>query len=141
MIALGELNDVLARAGRAGAGKVTCGLPEDLLGALDVDLRIILTWDADACDMDLWVIEPTGEKAFFGNTLTTVGGLFGRDFTRGYGPEEYLLHRAQKGTYKVPFVVSSTGVVRLQGKQAIRLQRETNCVMDKVDLEVEVEAK
>jgi Ca-activated chloride channel family protein len=100
LIALGELNDVLRRAREAGA-KPACGLPADLLRPLDCDLRIILTWDADACDMDLWVTEPSGEKAFYGHTATTTGGAFGRDFTRGYGPEEYLVHRAMQGPFRV----------------------------------------
>ncbi|MEL6806022.1 MAG: DUF2135 domain-containing protein, partial [Bacteroidota bacterium] len=30
-----------------------------------------------------------------------IGGLISKDFTQGYGPEEFLLKRAPKGTYKV----------------------------------------
>ncbi|MBI3724924.1 DUF2135 domain-containing protein [bacterium] len=99
LIALGELNDVVGRAG--GEGRSFVSLPEDLIAQLDCDLRVILTWDADACDMDLWVTEPSGEKAFYGHTQTTIGGGFGRDFTQGYGPEEYLLKKSMKGTYKI----------------------------------------
>ncbi len=97
LITLGELNDVLRRAG----GKSGATLPEDLLTPIDVDLRIILTWDADACDMDLWVTEPSGEKAFYGHRATTIGGAFGQDFTQGYGPEEYLVKKAMRGTFKL----------------------------------------
>ncbi|MEZ0229351.1 MAG: VIT domain-containing protein [Planctomycetota bacterium] len=97
LIALGEMNDVIRRAG----AKSGTTLPEDLLTPIDVDMRIILTWDADACDMDLWVVEPSGEKAFYGNHLTKTGGSFGQDFTQGYGPEEYLVKKAMKGTFKI----------------------------------------
>ncbi|MBI3724694.1 DUF2135 domain-containing protein, partial [bacterium] len=45
--------------------------------------------------------EPSGEKAFYGHTETTIGGAFGKDFTQGYGPEEYLLRAAMKGAYKI----------------------------------------
>jgi tetratricopeptide (TPR) repeat protein len=100
VIALGELNETLARAKTDTQEKLT-SLPDDLLDRLDTDLRIILTWDADACDMDLWVTEPSGEKAFYGHTSTTIGGAFGKDFTQGYGPEEYLLKKAMPGTYKI----------------------------------------
>lgn len=30
---------------------------------LPVDLRVILTWDADNTDLDLWVTDPNGENA------------------------------------------------------------------------------
>jgi Ca-activated chloride channel homolog len=97
LIALGELNDVIRRAG----AKSGTTLPDDLIQPLECDLRVILTWDADACDMDLWVTEPSGEKAFYGHRGTTIGGAFGQDFTQGYGPEEYMVKKAMKGTFKI----------------------------------------
>ena len=33
-----------------------------LIKNLDTDVRIVLTWDADQTDVDLWVTEPSGEK-------------------------------------------------------------------------------
>ena len=101
LIVLGELNEVLSQARNAGSLEVLTTLPADLQTRLDCDLRVILTWDADACDMDLWVTEPSGEKAFYGHRETTIGGAFGRDFTQGYGPEEYLVKKAMPGTYKI----------------------------------------
>jgi tetratricopeptide (TPR) repeat protein len=100
LIALGELNEVLRLAHDAGVPKLQT-LPDDLIQPLDWDIRVILTWDADACDMDLWVTEPSGEKAFYGHQQTTTGGQFGKDFTRGYGPEEYLVKKAMKGPFKI----------------------------------------
>ena len=32
---------------------------------------------------------------------TTIGGIVSRDFTQGYGPEEYLVRRAMNGMYKI----------------------------------------
>ena len=98
LIALGELNAITA----------TCGRPLDL-GRIDprlrdnlpVDVRVVLTWDADNCDMDLWVTDPNGEKAFYGHQLTYQGGRMSEDFTQGYGPEEFLLRSAKPGTYRV----------------------------------------
>jgi Ca-activated chloride channel family protein len=40
-------------------------------------------------DMDLHVLEPSGEEAYYGHNLTTIGGKVSRDFTQGYGPEVY----------------------------------------------------
>ena len=61
----------------------------------------MLTWDADMTDVDLWVTEPSGEKCFYGHNRTTIGGMMSRDFTQGYGPEEYNLRRAMPGQYKI----------------------------------------
>ena len=68
---------------------------------LDVDVRITLSWDADLTDVDLWVIEPTGEKAYYSNPQTIIGGNVSRDFTQGYGPEEYCLRTAPQGKYLI----------------------------------------
>jgi uncharacterized protein YfaP (DUF2135 family) len=51
--------------------------------------------------MDLWVNEPSGERCYYGNTTTAYGATYGRDYTGGYGPEEYLLHEAPDGGYLV----------------------------------------
>jgi Ca-activated chloride channel family protein len=68
---------------------------------LDVDMRIVMTWDTDLTDMDLWVTEPTGEKCFYSHALTAIGGMISKDFTQGYGPEEYLVRRALAGDYRI----------------------------------------
>ncbi|MCP4213982.1 MAG: DUF2135 domain-containing protein [bacterium] len=68
---------------------------------LAVDLRVVLTWDSNMTDMDLWVTDPRGEKAYFGHPRTEIGGRMSRDNTAGYGPEEFLLKKALKGEYKI----------------------------------------
>ncbi len=68
---------------------------------LDVDVRISMSWDADATDIDLHVVEPGGEEAFFSHNRTTRGGLVSRDVTDGYGPEEYLIRVAPQGPYAI----------------------------------------
>ena len=68
---------------------------------LDVDVRIIMAWDADATDVDLHVVEPGGEEAFYSHNRTTRGGLVSRDVTDGYGPEEYLIRAAPQGPYAI----------------------------------------
>ena len=68
---------------------------------LDMDLRIILSWDADNTDIDIHVLEPSGEEAFYENRRTASGGFVSQDITTGYGPEEYLQLKGQTGVYKV----------------------------------------
>ena len=68
---------------------------------LDMDLRIILSWDADNTDIDIHVLEPSGEEAYYQHRRTSSGGFVSQDITTGYGPEEYLQVKGQKGVYKV----------------------------------------
>lgn len=60
-----------------------------------------MSWDMDLTDVDLHVFEPTGEHAYYQHNLTQMGGLVSRDFTQGYGPEEYVLKKALPGKYIV----------------------------------------
>lgn len=68
---------------------------------LEVDIRIVMSWDADATDIDLHVVEPGGEEAYYGRNRTARGGLVSRDITDGYGPEEYLIRAAPHGAYAI----------------------------------------
>lgn len=103
LVALMELNRILARAERRGwAGSVGVDrVDRRLRKLLAVDLRVSLAWDADMTDVDLHVLEPTREHAYYGHRLTAAGGLVSHDITQGYGPEEYLVRRAVPGAYEI----------------------------------------
>lgn len=64
-------------------------------------MRIALEWDVDNTDVDLHVLEPDGEEAFYGHRRTSSGGYVSHDVTTGYGPEEYLKKTGAAGTYKI----------------------------------------
>ena len=98
LITLAELNAIVATS---EAKLDTSAIDPRLLKNLPLDLRVILTWDADNTDIDLWVTDPNGEKAFYGHQLTYQGGRMSQDFTGGYGPEEFSLKQAKPGKYKV----------------------------------------
>jgi len=68
---------------------------------LPVKLRIVMSWDADETDIDLHVLEPNGEEAYYGHRRTSEGGFVSEDVTTGYGPEEYLKKDLERGKYKV----------------------------------------
>jgi Ca-activated chloride channel family protein len=97
LISLGELNALAVRAKTADLSRVDPRLVRNL----PIDMRVVLSWDADNTDMDLWVADPNGETAFYGNQLTYQGGHMSRDFTGGLGPEEFMLKQAKPGTYEV----------------------------------------
>jgi Ca-activated chloride channel family protein len=98
LITLAELNSIVARAKDRPD---TSRIDPRLLHNLPLDLRVVLSWDADNTDIDLWVTDPNGEKAFYGNRLSYQGGRMSQDFTGGYGPEEFSLRIAKPGRYKV----------------------------------------
>jgi Ca-activated chloride channel homolog len=124
VIALMELNRVLARAKRAGVTIPT--VDRRLIKLLDVDVRIILTWDADMTDMDLWVTEPSGEQASYNNDRTQIGGLVSRDFTEGYGPEEYILKKSMKGKYAIDVDYFSDSAPTVLGPVTLQVEVFTN---------------
>ncbi len=97
-VALAELNAIAATSKTA---LDLSRIDSRLIKSLPVDLRAVLTWDADNTDIDLWVTDPNGEKAYYGNRLTYQGGRMTQDFTGGYGPEEFSLKSAKPGKYKV----------------------------------------
>ncbi len=100
-IAAVELANIVARAQRAGKPVVTEGIPEAYLKPLEVDVRVVINWDTDMSDMDLWVTDLYGERCYYGHQLTSTGGHLSRDVTQGYGPEEFLIRQAHPGRYKV----------------------------------------
>jgi tetratricopeptide (TPR) repeat protein len=103
VIALTEANRIIARANAVPGMNQIMHHPFDprLVKPLDPDLRIVLTWDTDNTDIDLHVVEPSGETCYYSHNRTTIGGAMSKDFTQGYGPEEYLLKKLMPGQYTV----------------------------------------
>ncbi len=101
LIALGELNAIVAATARDGKPLDTSRIDRRLLRNLALDLRVVLAWDADATDVDLHVIDPNGEEVFYGHAQSYQGGRISRDATGGYGPEEFALRVAKPGRYRI----------------------------------------
>lgn len=97
LITLNDLNSIIAR----NKNVKTSYIDKRLLKKEPVDVRVVLSWDTNDCDMDLWVTDPKDEKCYYENTLTYLGGKISRDVTQGYGPEEFMLKKAENGKYKV----------------------------------------
>ena len=101
VIALEELNGLLAWCAASGVKVDAPALDAAFRRDLPLALRITLAWDVDETDVDLHVLEPDGEEAFYGHRRTSSGGFVSEDVTTGYGPEEYLRKNADKGVYKI----------------------------------------
>lgn len=101
VFALEELNGLLSWCAANGMEVEVPEFDAAFRRDLPVALRIVLEWDADETDIDLHVLEPNGEEAYYGNRRTLEGGYLSQDVVTGYGPEEYFAKEMQKGVYKV----------------------------------------
>ena len=97
LIAMNEINNII----NTQKGLRTSFIDKRLLKKEPVDIRVVLTWDTDNSDMDLWVTDPEEERCYFENRQTYLGSVISPDITQGYGPEEFMLKKAPKGTYKI----------------------------------------
>jgi hypothetical protein len=133
LIALSEMNAIVARAKAAGRTLDTRGMDSRLLRNLPVDLRVVLTWDADNCDIDLHVIDPDGERAYYGHQLTYQGGRMSHDFTGGYGPEEFMLRNAKPGIYRIEVNYFGSAQQIVTGETTLQLHFTTGFGTPKAD--------
>ena len=103
VIALEELNGLIAWCAtqKWSAAPTVPEMDEAFRRDLPLDLRIMMSWDTDETDVDIHVLEPNGEEAYYQNRRTEKGGFVSEDVTTGYGPEEYLCKDAQKGKYRI----------------------------------------
>jgi tetratricopeptide (TPR) repeat protein len=117
MISLIEANRLIPRYRALGGGELR--LDPRLIALLDFDMRVVIEWQSEATDVDLWIDEPNGERAIYSNPRTAIGGRLSNDMTQGYGPEEYLLRRAPGGTYQVRANVFAADRINPNGGQRV----------------------
>lgn len=97
-IILTEINNIVAlKEGQVNKSKIE----KSAIKNMAVDVRVVLNWNMNDTDIDLWVIDPNEEKCYYSHRETVAGGRISRDFTRGYGPEQFMVKKALKGKYKV----------------------------------------
>lgn len=130
LIALHELNALLKRIPEdlpksERPDPEAMGMSEELYVNIPVDLRVTLTWDADNTDMDLWVIDPTGEVCIYNHNRTHTGGHMTNDFTGGYGPEVFTVRRALPGTYTVKVNFFGSRQQALAGATTVQVKFQT----------------
>ena len=63
-------------------------------------LRILLSWDTNGTDLDLHVLTPSGQHAWYGQRVIN-GGAIDVDVTDGYGPEIFASAAPEKGLYQI----------------------------------------
>ncbi|MBD3904150.1 DUF2135 domain-containing protein [Chryseobacterium sp. Ch-15] len=92
-----EINNILKQNKNVDGSKIDDRLKADL----PVDIRVVINWNKDNTDIDLWVTDPKGEDCSYSHKSTAIGGRLSNDFTQGFGPEQFLLKKAVKGKYKI----------------------------------------
>lgn len=97
-IVVSEINNLIERHGDKLSTK---SIDKKIIQPLPVDIRVVLNWNKNDTDIDLWLTDPTGEKGYYGNPKTRIGGRISNDFTAGYGPEQFMIKKAIKGKYKI----------------------------------------
>ena len=124
IMALVEINRILPAAHAVGVSNIS--LDKRLIKPIECDMRITMTWDADNTDIDLHVVEPSGEEAYYSHNRTTIGGRVSRDFIQGYGPEDYMLRKAMRGAYTVKAKYYGSQSVKLLGGVTVQVNIFTN---------------
>lgn len=92
-----EINNILKQNKNVDGSKIDDRVKADL----PVDIRVVINWNKDNTDIDLWVTDPKGEDCSYQHKSTAIGGRISNDFTQGFGPEQFLLKKAVKGKYKI----------------------------------------
>jgi hypothetical protein len=122
-ITLNEMNAIIS----AHPGQVDLtGIDPRLVYAMPVDVRIVISWNADNSDIDLWVTDPRKEKCYYQNSATSLGGRISQDVTGGYGPEEFMLKKAVNGKYTVEVNLYGDSRQTLGGPIAIKADLYTD---------------
>ncbi|NBX78958.1 MAG: DUF2135 domain-containing protein, partial [Flavobacteriales bacterium] len=119
LIALNEINAILTKKPELVKGSK---IDKRFITQMPVDIRVVLNWDADNTDVDLWVTDPNGEKCFYSHKNTEAGGRISNDFTQGYGPEEFMIRKAIPGKYKIQAHYYGSSSQSIQGKATLTVQ-------------------
>ncbi|MDQ0595568.1 Ca-activated chloride channel family protein [Chryseobacterium ginsenosidimutans] len=90
-----------------------------IIADLPVDVRVVINWNKDDTDIDLWVTDPNNERCYYSHSETEIGGRLSNDFTSGFGPEQFLLKKAIKGKYKIQTNFFGERQVGIAGPTAI----------------------
>ncbi len=122
-IVLNEINRLLLAHGRDINAR---GLEKTYRKEMPLDVRVVIDWSSNDNDIDLWVVDPNGEKCFYSNPVTKMGGKLSQDFTQGYGPEEFTLKEAKRGVYTVYANYYSESRQRITGPVTVYVTLITN---------------
>ena len=122
-IFLPEINRIIAMyKGKLDLSAVS----KKVIKSFPADIRIVLNWNMNNTDIDLWVTDPNNEKCYYSHNRTAIGGRISHDMTQGFGPEQFLLKKAIKGTYKIEINYYGDRQVTIAGPTTIMAELYTH---------------
>jgi TonB-dependent SusC/RagA subfamily outer membrane receptor len=122
-IFLPEINRIIAM----NKGKLDLSsISKKTVKPLPSDIRIVMNWNMNNTDIDLWVTDPNNEKCYYSHNRTAIGGRISHDMTQGFGPEQFLLKKAIKGTYKIEINYYGDRQVTIAGPTTVMAELYTH---------------
>jgi len=115
-IASGELESAAPQYAKARLESL-----QNTVGVTKADLVVAMMWNTDRTDVDLHVVEPSGEEVFYKNRNSRAGGEITRDVTEGFGPEMYVIRNAAEGNYVVKAKFYGSDANRTQARTKVYL--------------------
>lgn len=121
----------LRLAGSAGGAYGTAQTnPVSMISVGTGDVQINITWNS-AADVDLHVVDPLGEEAFYGHKILVSGGTLDLDSNAGCGSDG---PRAEN-------VFWSTGLIAPRGEYVVRVNYWSACSAQRTEYVVTINAK
>ncbi|WP_378184814.1 VIT domain-containing protein [Aquimarina sp. W85] len=122
-IVLHDINAIIAKHGKQLDASFIASC---FIQPMPVDMRVVIDWDANDTDIDLWITDPTNEKCSYSNKNTRIGGRISNDITQGYGPEEFRLKNSIEGNYVIEAKFFGTSKQTVLGVVTVRAVVYTN---------------
>lgn len=94
-------------------------IDKKLIVPMPSDVRVVMNWNKNNTDIDLWVTDPNAEKCYYSHKTTQIGGRISDDFTEGFGPEQFMLKTGVKGKYKIQINYFGDNQVTIAGPTTI----------------------
>jgi tetratricopeptide (TPR) repeat protein len=101
-------------------------IDKGLIAAMPADIRVVMNWNKNNSDIDLWVTDPNMEKCYYSHKQSAIGGRMSNDFTQGFGPEQFMLKTGVKGTYRIQVNYYSDAQVTIAGPTTIMAEIYTH---------------
>lgn len=120
IIALNEFNRMLRLYSYSSKIK-TKHFDEQFIKDTSTDFRVVIDWNHNDTDIDLWVIDPNEEKCFYSHKKTKIGGLMSDDMTQGFGPEQFVLKNVLKGVYDIKVKYYSNSQQKVSGPTFLKI--------------------
>ena len=118
VIALNELNRMISLYNN----QLTIShIDKSYINNTKTSIRVLIDWNHNDTDIDLWVTDPNGEKCYYSHKKTKIGGLMSNDMTQGFGPEQFVLKKTIKGSYKINVKYYASGQQKISGPTFLKI--------------------